>query len=304
MRWRTAVLLLLVVAVCAAAVPMFFPSLIWRTPSVPAGTPPPDAKRGAYLAAIGGCASCHTAKGGAALAGGVELGSPFGTFVGPNITSHATAGIGRWTEADFLRAMRDGLSPSGRHYYPAFPYTSYTRMTVGDLRDLWAYLRTVPPSANAPAGHDLGFPWNFRPGIGLWKLVWFSPGAYEPVRKQTAVWNRGAYLVDGPLHCAECHTKRNFAGALDRSHWMAGTRSGPDGKPVPNITPSSSGIGKWSARDLSFFLQSGMLPSGDATGGEMAKVIEHTAKLSETDLAAVVAYLRSLPPAAGPSPAR
>ena len=200
--------------------------------------------------------------------------------------------------------MRDGLSPSGRHYYPAFPYTAYTLMTVRDLRDMWAHLRTVAPSANVPAAHSLDFPWSFRPGIGLWKLAWFSSGPYDADRGRSAAWNRGAYLVEGPLHCAKCHTRRNFAGALDRSAWMAGARAGPDGKPVPNITPDPSGIGKWSARDVAFFLQSGMLPSGDATGGEMSRVIEHTAKLTDADLAAVVDYLKALPARASASSRR
>lgn len=283
----------------AVALPMFFPAAIWSVPAVPSATPAPDAKRGAYLFNAGGCASCHTRKGGAALAGGTELKTPYGVFVAPNITPDPKTGIGTWSETDFLRAMRIGVSPDGRHYYPAFPYTSYTNLTVRDLRDMWAYLRTVTPAVAAQKGNRLDFPWSFRPGIGLWKAIWFREGPYRIVSGKSAVWNRGAYLVTGATHCAECHTPRNFAGALDRDAWMAGTPNGADGNPVPNITPHRNGIGKWTRQDMTFFLKSGMLPSGDTTGGEMGKVIEHTSKLTDADVAAIADYLRALPPRAG-----
>lgn len=280
----------------AVSVPMFIPSAIWSAPTIPKGSPAPDAKRGAYMFNAGGCASCHTRKGGGALAGGDALTTPYGTFIAPNITPDLETGIGRWTERDFLRAMRVGVSPTGRHYYPSFPYSSYTNLTLSDLRDMWAYLRSVKPVSAVSKTHRLDFPWGFRPGIGLWKVIWFRTGPFKKHADRSAAWNRGAYLVLGATHCAECHTPRNFAGALEKSDWMAGTSQGPDGKPVPNITPHKDGIGNWSAQDMVFFLKSGMLPSGDATGGEMGKVIDHTSKLTDQDLAAIAGYLRSVPP--------
>ncbi len=304
LKKRRAVLFaLVIVGIGALSVPMFLPSVIWSAPAVPPSIRAPDAKRGAYLFDTSGCAGCHTKRGGAPLAGGVELKTPYGVFVAPNITPHEKTGIGRWTETDFLRAMRIGVSPAGRHYFPSFPYTSYTNFMVRDLRDLWAYMRTVKPISAASKLHRLGFPWSFRPGIGLWKLIWFRQGPFKNRPDKSEVWNRGAYLVLGATHCAECHTPRNFVGALNRDEWLAGSAHGPDGNPVPNITPHAKGIGAWSVQDMAFFLKSGMLPSGDATGGEMGKVIEHTSKLTDDDLVAIADYLRTIPPIPGRSKA-
>lgn len=254
---------------------------------------------GALLAAIGGCANCHTAKGGAAFAGGDALITPFGTFYAPNITPDKEAGIGGWSTADFVRALQQGRSPSGEPYYPALPYTSYTNMSAEDLADLKAYLGTVPPSSRASTPHVLAFPFNQRWALRLWQWAFFTPGSWKPQAGRSAEWNRGAYLVEGPGHCEECHTPRNRAGALDRTCAYAGgpapTESG--GK-IPNISGDPGiGLGKWTAADLTTLLTLGMTPKGDFIGGEMAKVVNNgTSKLPAPDLAAIVTYLKSLPP--------
>ena len=298
------VLLLLGVFVAiAAAVPAFAPSVIWTAPDLPEHMPDPDAKRGEYVFRMAGCASCHTSrkKGAQPLAGGLPIKTKFGAFVVPNITPDKETGIGRWTETDFIRAMTLGLSPDGRHYYPAFPYTSYTRMTLLDLRDMWAYLKTVKAVRSKAASHDLEFPYNLRPGLGVWKVFFFTPGRYRPDPAKSAEWNRGAYIATGAAHCGECHTPRNFAGAPDETRHMAGNAEGADGEVVPNITPhKKDGIGGWSKDDIVLMLESGVIPSGDAVGGSMGHVVENgTAKLTAKDREAIAVYLLSLKPIAG-----
>ena len=157
----------------------------------------PDAKRGLYLSKAGGCVGCHTEarQGAQPFAGGRALKTPFGTFYGPNITSHAQAGIGRWTESDFISAMRLGVRPDGAHYFPAFPYPSFTKITDPDLKDLWAYLRSLPPSGRASQPHDLRFPFGWRFLIWGWKWLFFSPEPFIADPAKSAVLNRGAYLV-------------------------------------------------------------------------------------------------------------
>lgn len=285
----------------AACIPAFFPTLIWQAPKIEATAAAGDATKGAYVFALAGCAACHTKKDGKPLAGGREIASPFGVFVAPNITPDAATGIGGWTEEDFVQAMTVGLSPTGRHYYPSFPYTSYTRMTLADLRNLWAYLKTIPPVVSKTAHHRLAFPYSLRPGVGLWKLLFLREGRYRPDPGKSATWNRGAYIVTGPAHCGECHTRRNFMGGLRNSVHLAGSPGFGEGKKrqgvAPNITPhKAKGIGKWTAEELAFALQTGVTPSGDVMGGEMAEVVSHgTAKLTEDDRTAIVEYLMSVP---------
>jgi mono/diheme cytochrome c family protein len=255
-----------------------------------------DAKRGEYLAKAGGCVGCHTATAQDAVhfAGGRELKTPFGTFYGPNITPHPEAGIGRWTEADFVRALREGTGPGGSHYYPAFPYPSYTKITDADLRDLWAYLRTLPPSPQPSPAHDLSFPYDFRFPLAAWKWLYFTPGPFVPDQQASPAVNRGAYLVQALGHCGECHTPRNALGGPRRDRFLAGGK-GPDGKNVPNLTPTR--LKKWSDGELKEFFTVGLTPDGDAPAEAMAEVINNTtSQLTPEDLAAVIAYLRSLPP--------
>ena len=255
-----------------------------------------DAKRGAYLAKVGGCAGCHTdaKKDSVPYAGGRELKTPFGTFYGPNITPHAEAGIGRWGEADFLRALRSGVRPDGAHYFPAFPYPSFTRIADADARDLWAYMRSLPPDGRASRPHDLNFPFSLRFLVGFWKWLYFSPGPFVADAVRTPALNRGAYLVGALGHCGECHTPRTALGGPKRDRLLAGAAKGPAGKSVANLTPAK--LKKWDDNELREFLLGGITPDGDVTAETMGEVVRNTtSQLTPQDLAALVAYLRSLP---------
>jgi mono/diheme cytochrome c family protein len=254
-----------------------------------------DAKRGEYLAKAGGCVGCHTEekKDAVPFAGGRALKTPFGTFYGPNITPHPDAGLGRWSEENFMRAMRHGERPDGANYFPAFPYPSFTRIADADLRDLWAYLRTLPPSNRANQTHDLRFPFGIRLLVTVWKWLFFTPGVFTPDTALAAPANRGAYLVQALGHCGECHTPRNFLGGPKRDRFLAGGK-GPDDKNIPNLTPTK--LKKLSDAELKDFLQTGATPDGDVVAEAMGEVITNTtSKLTAEDLAAVIAYLRVLP---------
>jgi mono/diheme cytochrome c family protein len=259
-----------------------------------------DAERGAYMLVAAGCVACHTVlNDGAFLAGGRELKTDFGSFFTPNITPDPETGIGNWSDEDFIRAMKKGVSPDGGRYYPTFPYTSYTRMTRQDMLDLKAYLDTVLPVRNAVPDHDLAFPFGIRASMIGWQLLFFDDTPFEADTTKSDAWNRGAYLVNGPGHCGECHTPRNLLGVVDSGRPLAGNANGPEGDAVPNITPHSSGIGGWSEDDIVSMLEVGLLPDGDFAGGAMTDVIEEsTSKLSEDDRKAIASYLLSLPPLA------
>lgn len=255
-----------------------------------------NAKRGEYLSKAAGCLGCHTGeqKGAVAYAGGRALKTPFGTFFGPNITPHAQAGIGKWSEADFVRAMREGKRPDGANYFPAFPYPSFNAITDADLRDLWAYLRTLPATAQASRTHELRFPFNIRLLVTIWKWLFFRPAVFVPDPKLSAQLNRGAYLTTALGHCGECHTPRNFMGAPRRDRFLAGGK-GPEGKDIPNLTPTSLKK-KWGDKDLTDFLSAGITPDGDVPAEAMGEVIRNTTgQLTPADLAAMIAYLRALP---------
>lgn len=261
---------------------------------------PAPERRGEYLFLAAGSCGCHTdyAGGGEPLAGGRALRTPFGIFHGSNITPDGETGIGAWSEADFTLAMRQGLAPGGRHLFPVFPYTSFTRLSDADLADLWAYLRSVPAVKQANKPHELWPPFGWRWSAGLWKWLFFTPGAWQPQPGRSPQWNRGAYLATALGHCAECHTPRNLAGALKSELHMAGSTDGPEGQAAPNITPhNGTGIGAWSEADITWYLETGSDPDGDAAEGLMEEMIEHGfGKLSEADLSAIAVYLQSLPP--------
>jgi len=255
-----------------------------------------DAKRGAYLAKAAGCAGCHTEakKDAAPYAGGRELKTPFGTFYGPNITPHTEAGIGRWSEADFLRALRSGVRPDGAHYFPAFPYPSFTQIAEADARDLWAYMRSLPADSRASRPHNLSFPFSLRFLVNFWKWLYFSPGPFVADARRTPALNRGAYLVGALGHCGECHTPRTALGGPKRDRLLAGAAKGPEGKSVANLTPAK--LKKWDDNELREFLLGGITPDGDVTAETMGEVIRNTtSQLTPEDLAAVIAYLRALP---------
>jgi len=306
----------------AAAVVVAIALLLWflTIPAiVPAAALPPyapDLANGRTMFEIGGCASCHATPAEdpekverTRLGGGLPLKSPFGTFYVPNISSDPVDGIGAWSEADFVTAVWKGTARRGRHLFPAFPYTSYQHMRLADVRDLFAYLKTLPAVAGGVRRHDLGFPFNIRRLVGFWKLLFFHGGPFAPDPAQSAQWNRGDYLVNGPGHCAECHSPRNALGAIVESERFAGGPS-TDGKGfVPNITPAGlqhwgDDNAAWSQKDIASFLADGMNPAGDYAGGGMAEVIRNTASLSAADREAIAAYIASLPPRQGPKPPR
>jgi len=253
--------------------------------------------RGEYVMQISGCRHCHTAEDGEPFAGGRPLETPFGTFYTPNITADDSAGIGSWSEADFMRALRDGEGPNGLHFYPTFPYTSYTRMSDDDARALYAYLRAQPASGRADREHELAWYLQWRLAAQAWKWLFFTPGEFTPDDSRSAAWNRGAYIARALAHCGECHTPRNLFGAADDELAYAGNPDGPDGELVPNITPDpETGIGDWSRDSLDLFLRFGELPDGEYTAGSMDQVISGLNKLTDEDRAALIDYLRALPP--------
>jgi mono/diheme cytochrome c family protein len=232
------------------------------------------------------------------LGGGLAIPSPFGTFYAPNISPDPADGIGRWTEAEFVRAVVNGVSPSGAHYFPALPYTSYQHAKTDDVRDLFAYLKTLAPVAGKVRDHDVPFPFNIRRNVGVWKLLFLDGKPFVPDTTRSARWNRGAYLVNSLGHCAECHSPRNLLGGIVASQRFAGGPN-PEGEGwVSNIT--QKGIGEWSEKDIAFFLETGATPDGDSAGGSMVRVIKITSQLPPEDRAAMAEYLKSLPPVDGP----
>lgn len=289
---------LLVLAAIAVAVWLFVP---WH------GTAPEiamtgDSERGKYVLHMGGCIACHTdaKNGGAFLAGGRALKTEFGTFYSSNITPDPEAGIGGWSTGAFVRALKEGLSPDGQHYYPAFPYPSYAKMTDQDAVDLKAYLDTVDPIATPVQDHDLGFPFSIRPILAGWKLMFFDDSSFQADATQSEDWNRGAYLVQGPAHCGECHTPRNILGGPDHARFLGGNPVGAEGKAVPNITPHADGIGDWSAVDLAYSLETGLTPEFDSFGSGMGEVVkDSTSQLTKQDREAITEYLQSIEPVAG-----
>ncbi|HYC45531.1 MAG TPA: cytochrome c [Burkholderiales bacterium] len=257
-----------------------------------------DPQRGLYISKAAGCLGCHTeAKQDAVpYAGGRALNTAFGTFYGPNITPHPQNGIGGWTEAQFIRALRHGERPDGASYFPAFPYTSFTGMSDHDARDLWAYLRSLAPSPRTNRLHEIGFPYGWRPLVRVWKWLYFTPGPLHDDRQLSPPQNRGRYLVQALGHCGECHTPRNMLGAMREDRFLAGARDAKD-KKIPNLTPAR--LKSWTDAELRQFMQTGDTPDGDSVSESMAEVVRNTtSQLTPQDLAAMIAYLRAVPPIA------
>jgi mono/diheme cytochrome c family protein len=263
----------------------------------------PDLANGKTMFHAGGCGSCHATPqqdDKTRLGGGLALKSPFGTFYVPNISADAKDGIGNWSEAQFVTAMTKGTSPDGRHYYPAFPYTSYQRMGSADLRDLFAFLKTLPAVQGSVRDHDLPFPFNIRRSLGMWKLLFLDGTPFQPDSGKPPQWNRGAYLVNGPGHCAECHSPRNFLGGVIAAQRFAGGPN-PEGQGwIPNITQKA--LADYSEKDIVWLLETGDTPEGDSVGGQMTAVVRNTAQLPAEDRNAMAHYVKSLPPVEGPKP--
>lgn len=255
-----------------------------------------DVTRGEAIFYAGGCASCHAPEGatGAAkltLAGGMAFPSDFGTFYAPNISSDPEQGIGDWSALDLVNAIKQGTSPEGSHYYPAFPYASYAKADVQDIVDLRAFLSTLPadPTPNTP--HDVGFPFNIRASLGGWKILFLNDNWVMEEANSPEI-ERGRYLVEALGHCGECHTPRNLLGGMKTGEWLTGALN-PSGKGrTPGIAPSEL---DWSAGDIAEYLNSGFTPDFDSAGGHMAAVVENTAHLSDADRQAIGAYIKALP---------
>lgn len=253
----------------------------------------PDPENGALVFAASGCASCHAAPQSddkSVLAGGYALLSDFGTFYAPNI-SWGPDGIEGWSLPEFSRALREGVSPEGRHYYPAFPYTSYSRMAETDVADLFVYMKTLPADPTPSRPHDIAFPFNVTRGIGLWKTLYLS-SAPVLTGDLSPELLRGRYLVEALGHCAECHTSRDAFGGLDKDQWLGGAPN-PSGKGrIPDITPAAL---DWSVGDLVAYFTTGFTPEYDSVGGTMAPVVANLALLPESDRTAIALYLKALP---------
>lgn len=268
----------------------------------PVGRPPPsfedlegDVSRGAYLARASGCIACHTdfRQGGAPLAGGVGLETPFGALYSPNLTTHAEQGIGDWTVEDFAVAVRQGISPEGDPYYPAFPYPFYMNFTDQEIVDLWAAFQTVPANDTPSRPQELAFPFNQRFGMKLWRAAFLEPPRTDPVAGKGAVWNRGRELVEGAAHCAACHTGRNLAGArkTDTAHFK-GNANLPGGDKAPAIDVNTLRKRGWTVESLSYAMRTGIMPDGDVFGGGMGEVVSYgTSFLTDADRTAIATYL-------------
>lgn len=257
----------------------------------------PDLARGEQVFWAAGCASCHAAPEAGndaklVLSGGYRIESPFGTFVAPNISTDPEHGIGSWSRTDIVTAIMKGTSPQGSHLYPAFPYGSYVKAELSDMVSLAAFLQTLPADPTPSQPHDLGFPFNIRLGIGLWKFLYMNEDWAMPASDPQI--ERGRYLAEALSHCGECHTPRDALGGLDTARWFAGAPN-PSGKGrIPNITPKEL---TWSAGEIAEYLSSGFTPSFDTAGGNMAKVVQSLSHLTDEDRAAIAAYVKSVPAA-------
>lgn len=243
--------------------------------------------KGATLSAIGNCAVCHTAAGGKPYAGGRALKTPFGTIYGTNITPDPDTGIGRWTEADFARAMREGVDRSGSQLYPAFPYDHFTKLSDEDVKALYAFHMTREPVRAENRPNELSFPFNLRPLIALWKFFYFEPGRF-----QGAPDDRGAYLVEGLAHCGACHTPRNRLGAERKRESFAGGDA--EGWYAPALNRESASPVPWTEEALRTYLRRGMAESHALTAGPMAEVIRSLSRAPDEDIAAIARYVASL----------
>jgi mono/diheme cytochrome c family protein len=267
----------------------------------PTGAPPElihaDVRaRDEYITRMADCEACHTAKGGAPFAGGRAFALPFGTIYTPNITPDSETGIGKWSDAQFLRAVHRGVSADGSRLYPAFPYDSYTLLTDADVLAIKSYLFSLKPVRQANRPNTFSFPFNQRWLMAFWSVFFNRDARFRPVREQTPEWNRGAYLVEAAGHCGECHTPRNLFQAMDQRHKFAGGVA--EGWLAYNITSDpTSGIGDWSPEQLAAYLRSGHARGRGTASGPMAEAVDLSlSKLTPSDIAAVVTYVRSVKP--------
>ena len=246
-------------------------------------------ENGAYVYDAAGCASCHMIKGSEdrlSLAGGQSFSTDFGVFYAPNVSMSVAHGIGNWTLDHFATAVRNGVSPQGEHYFPAFPYTSYAKIADQDIVDLWTFWQTLPAVEVADKAHDISFPYSIRRNLGVWKLF------YADATYVSQEGTRGAYLVEALGHCAQCHTPRDMLGGLDENRWMMGAPSSDGRSNIPAISPSHL---KWSTEEIAEYLFTGFTPEYDVVGGHMAAVVDNMSRLASEDRNAISAYLKKLP---------
>jgi mono/diheme cytochrome c family protein len=252
--------------------------------------------RGRYLAAAGDCIGCHRARGAEPFAGGLAVPTIFGRIYTSNLTPDRDTGIGAWSADDFWRALHEGRGRHGEYLYPAFPFPNYTRITRTDADAIYAYLMTQPAVRRANTPHDLRFPFNLRPLMFFWRLLYFRPGTYEPDADHDAAWNRGAYLASGLGHCVACHSPRNFLGGTARADELSGGLIAVQDWYAPSLTSDrAAGLGDWQVDEVVRFLKDGVT-TRFAVFGPMAEVVhDSTQHLTEPDLHAMATYLKSLP---------
>jgi mono/diheme cytochrome c family protein len=257
---------------------------------------PARVQRGAYLVRAGNCISCHTARGGAAFAGGRAIETPFGTLYGSNITPDVPTGIGAWSSAEFWRALHNGRSKDGRLLVPAFPYPNYTLVTREDADAMYAYLRTVRPVAQANRRHDLRFPYNTQAALAVWRVLYFRPGTFRPVPTQSPEWNRGAYLVRGLTHCSACHGGRTLFGRTRRPLELSGGVTPIDKWYAPSLqSDAEAGVSSWEIATIIDLFKTGVSERGSVLGPMAEVVYRSTQHLTDADLGAMAVYLRALP---------
>ena len=248
--------------------------------------------QGARLAALGNCMTCHTSEEGKPFAGGRPLRTQFGTLYGTNITPDPETGIGRWSQDAFRRAMRRGVDREGRHLYPAFPYSHYTKMTDDDIGAIYAYLMTREPVRAGNRAHELPFPVNMRVLLAGWKALYLDEGEYRPAAGESEEWNRGAYLVEGVAHCGACHTPRNLAGAEKKTEKLAGGEA--EGWHAAALTAASPAPVPWTNESLFNYLRAGWDKDHGVAAGPMKEVVANLGLVPDTDLAAMAAYIQAI----------
>lgn len=254
-------------------------------------------ERGRYLARLGNCMGCHTARGQASYAGGRAIETPFGTAYSTNITPDAETGIGRWSQDDFWRALHEGRSRDGRLLTPAFPYTSFTRITRQDSNALHSYLQTVPAATQANRPQGLQFPFGTQTALWVWQTLYFKPIKFQPVADRSAEWNRGAYLVQGLGHCSACHTPRNALGAeKEGSLWAGGIVPGQNWYAPALSSVREAGVAHWSDKDVQQLLQTGVNAQASVMGPMAEVVATSTQYLTNDDARAMATYLKTLSP--------
>ncbi len=275
------------------------PQVVVEQPSVATLTDPALIARGASLARIGDCAGCHTTRGGRSYAGGRSIPTPFGSVPAPNLTPDSETGLGQWSFADFWRAMHRGEGRHGQNLYPAFPYTSYTRVTRDDALAIYAFLGSLSPARQVTPPLGLDFPYRLRSALALWRTLYFRAGVFQPDAMQSAQWNRGAYLVQGLGHCNECHAPRGALGGIGRGLLLTGGEIPQQHWYAPDLsTRDNGGLQGWSEQDIVDLLRTGQSARGAAFGPMADVVAQSTQYLTEPDARAIAIYLASLPPRA------